>query len=197
MKTFRLLVPAIVALSGAARAEPLVDTSASVVVGGGLTGFTDGAMRQATSPGLLWTLRLTIGSRTLLGFEVDYAGAASDLDMLGVHGGTLEATTVDGLVRLGLRPHGTWNPYVFGGIGVQRYDLVGGTRSLLEPAMRTQEDSVAFPAGIGVHLRHDGLVFDARGTYRASLADGLVPRDTGGYAPMSAWEASVAAGFEL
>lgn len=175
----------------------------STILGGGITGFTDQTMRDATTRnvGGLWDLRVTIGSHTPLALDVGYVGTAADVNALaGAQSGTLVGSTFEGAVRYNILPHGSWNPYAFVGMGWQRYDITGADFTLSDAGMRDSDNSIVFPMGAGVSYRdRSGLVLDLRGTFRANTEQGLVLESIGSdsYAPMHSWEASAAAGYEF
>lgn len=175
----------------------------STILGGGITGFTDQTMRDATttSVGGLWDLRVTIGSHTPLAFDVGYTGTAADVNALaGAQSGTLVGSTFEGAVRYNVLPQNSWNPYAFVGMGWQRYDITGADFTLSDAGMRDSDNSIVFPMGAGLSYRdQSGLVLDLRGTFRANTQQGLVLESIGSdkYAPMHTWEASAAAGYEF
>lgn len=175
----------------------------STILGGGVTGFTDKAVRDtiSNSVGGLWDLRVTLGSHAPLALDIGYVGTASKINALtGSKWGTLVGTTAEAALRFNLLPHEAWNPYAFAGIGWQRYDLAGGTFTLTDTGMRESDNSVVFPMGVGVGYRDKtGLVLDVRGTFRANSGYGLIQdaASPGNFVPMHAWEASGAVGYEF
>jgi len=185
--------------------EPGLQTGigVSTILGGGLTGFTDQQMRDTVSSdvGGLWNLRVTIGSHTPIGFDIGYVGTAANINaLIGTQDGTLVGSTVEGALRWNVLPHYAWNPYAFAGIGWQRYDLTGGDFALSDTGVNDSDNSVVFPMGAGVAYRDkSGIVADLHGTIRVNTNAGLVLENAGGdtFAPMHAWEASAAVGYEF
>lgn len=179
------------------------DYGVSTTLGGGIGSFTGQEMRDAVaSPvGGLWDLRVTIGSHTPLGLEVGYLGTATSIDALtGSQSGTLVGTTAEGALRYNVLPHYAFNPYAFAGVGWQRYDMTGGTFTLSDTGMNATDNELAIPMGVGLSYRADnGLIIDARGTFRAAIGPDLVLTTVGGtdYAPMHTWAATAAAGYEF
>jgi hypothetical protein len=175
----------------------------SATLGGGLTGFTDQTMRDVVSDtvGSLWNLRVTIGSHTPIAVDLGYIGTAQSIDALsGTQNATLVGTTAEGALRWNILPHYAWNPYVFAGVGWQRYDIAGAKFSMADSGINDSDNSVVFPMGTGVSYRaQNGLVLDLKGTFRASTQAGLVIDTTGNdsYAPLHTWEASGALGYEF
>src|SRR5262249_39011520 len=77
-----------------------------VIVGGGVSGFTDKAMREVTSDVQgLWNLRATFGTRIPVAFDVAYIGTASNINALtGTQTGTLVGTTLEGALQINILP---------------------------------------------------------------------------------------------
>jgi hypothetical protein len=177
----------------------------TAILGGGVTGFTDKAVRDTTSSiGGLWDLRVTIGSHVPLALEVGYVGSATSIDGLPLgQSATLIGTAVEGALRFNVLPHRRWNPYIFAGVGWQRYDVVETNVMLLTSGMNDKDNLLEFPLGAGVSYRHNGLVADVRGTFRVATDQNLVlttpalSPTSDDFAPMHTWEASAAIGYEF
>jgi hypothetical protein len=181
----------------------------AAIIGGGVSGFTDRQMRDTVSSNVsgLWDARFTFGSHVPIGLDVAYLGTAVNLNSLsGTQTATLVGTTAEGALRWNILPHADFNPYIFGGMGWQRYDVTGRTVNLSDSGMRQSDNSIVFPMGAGLSYRHpSGFLVDARGTFRANVDQGLVlqpgnsPSSTNSsnYAPMHTWEASAAVGYEF
>lgn len=179
----------------------------STILGGGVTGFTDKTMRNTTSNiGGLWDLRVTIGSHLPLALDLSYVGSATNINGLPAgNRGTLIGTTAEGALRWNMLPHFAWTPYVFGGVGWQRYDVTQTHVSLTDSGMNDHDNLLEFPLGAGMAYRMAGLVFDVRGTFRATTDQNLVLRTlpttltptSDNFAPMHTWEASAALGYEF
>ncbi len=176
----------------------------STILGGGVTGFTDKAMRDTitNNVGGLWDFRVTLGSHTPLALDISYIGTAAKINALtGTKWGTLVGTSAEAALRYNVLPHYAWNPYVFAGVGWQHYDINGISFTMADTGMNPSDNSVVFPMGTGISYRDaSGLVVDLRGTFRANADYGLVLNPTSPdhtYAPMHAWEASGAVGYEF
>jgi len=175
----------------------------STVLGGGVTGFTDKAMRDTLTSNVSgqWNLRATIGSHTPLALDLGYLGTAAQINsLIGAQTGTLVGTTFEGALRYNILPHADLNPYAFAGIGWQRYDTSGGNFNLSDTGMNASDNSVVFPMGAGLVYRDkSGILLDVHGTFRANANAGLVLESPGGssYVPMHTWEASGAFGYEF
>jgi hypothetical protein len=177
----------------------------SAILGGGVTGFTDKTMRDTTSNvGGMWDLRVTIGSHLPLALDISYLGSATNINGLPTgNKGTLIGTTVEGAARFNVLPHFAFTPYVFGGIGWQRYDVTQTTVSLSDGGMNAHDNLLEFPLGAGFAYRAGGFVADLRGTFRIATDQNLVlttptlTPTSSDFAPMHTWEASAALGYEF
>jgi hypothetical protein len=174
----------------------------SATLGAGIGGFTSSTMRDVASDvGGLWDLHVTVGSHTPIGLDVSYIGTAAKIDaLIGPEDGTLVGTAVETALRYNILPQFKWNPYVFAGVGWQRYDITGGTFRLSDTGMNESDNSIVFPLGAGVTYRdRSGFIADVRATFRPDVRAGLVLEDpiSRDYAPMHTWAASAAAGYEF
>lgn len=172
-----------------------------VTVGGGINGFTDSLLRDTvdTTVGGAWALRATFGTHIPLGLDVSYTGTSVDLRPLGQSAtGQLLGTNIEGALRWNILPHFEVNPYVFAGIGWQRYDLRDVNFSQADAGIADQDDVAVFPMGAGLSYRDtSGITFDARGTFRPATESNLIVDDTGGFAEVHSWEASGNIGYEF
>lgn len=174
-----------------------------VIAGVGLMGFTNSTVRDATSSvGGLWDLRVTLGSHVPIGVDVSYVGSSQSINsVIGSNSGTLIGTAVEGAVRWNILPHSPVNPYLFGGVGWQRYDITGASFTQADAGVNDSDNLLDFPAGAGLSYREAGFVADIRGTYRWTTDNNLIiahPLTPGsGFAKMDSWGASAAAGFEF
>ena len=177
----------------------------STILGGGVVGFTDRAMRSTTADiGGMWDLRVTLGTHIPLGVELSYLGSATKLNGLPTgQNGTLIGTTAEGALRYNVLPHFPWTPYAFAGIGWQRYDVTNARVNLSDSGMNDHDNLLEFPMGAGLAYRMAGFVFDLRGTFRAATEQNLVLKQpaaaptSSDFAPMHTWEASAALGYEF
>jgi hypothetical protein len=180
----------------------------STILGGGVAGFTDRTMRNTTSDvGGLWGIRMTSGSHIPLGLDLAYVGSATNINGLpNGQNGTLIGTTAEAALRYNVMPHMPFNPYVFAGIGWQRYDVTSANVTLSDSGMNEPDNLLEFPLGVGFSYRSNGFVGDLRGTFRATTDQNLVLRSgvlppanptSNDFAPMHTWEASAALGYEF
>jgi hypothetical protein len=173
----------------------------AVILGGGITGFIDAAMRDVMKKdfGGLWDLRVSMGTHVPLGLDVSYVGTATSLQTIaGIDNGTLIGTTVEGALRYNILPHFAWNPYVFAGVGWQRYDVTDASFLSELTGMSKMDNVLEFPVGAGVSYRDGGgFLVDVRGTFRAATDSDLLRKPDGDQAPLHSWEASGAIGYEF
>lgn len=148
-----------------------------VTLGGGISGFTDQSMRNtaSSSVGGLWGLHVSIGTHVPIGVDLNYIGTATNMKPLGTDNGTLVGTTFEGALRYNILPHFSWTPYVFAGIGYQRYDLTSAHLAQSDSGMKSSDNIAVFPMGAGISYRDtSGFVVDLRGTFRAAMSSTLV-----------------------
>lgn len=173
----------------------------AMALGGGISGFTDPAMRDAAESDLggMWGVRVTIGSHIPVGVDLSYTGTSVDLAPLGsARTGTLVGTTIESALRWNVLPHYVWNPYVFGGVGWQRYDVMDANFTRADTGFIDQDDLVVVPMGGGVAWRDPGgLVVDVRGTFRLADTSSLMVDTAGERTDLHTWEASATVGYEL
>lgn len=203
MKTASWICAGLAALASPAHAEAphlASGIGVGVTVGGGITGFTDEGMRDVTDHvGGLWDLRVAFGTRTNLGLEVGYMGTAASVETFtGADNGTLLGTTLEGVVRWNLMPTSAFMPFVFAGVGWQRYDLLDAQFARSDTGMDDSDDILEVPAGLGLSYRdRSGLMFDLRGTFRVATFSDLLVKPDGDDAALHTWEASAAIGYEM
>jgi len=188
--------------------EPLLPSGigVSTILGGGVGGFTDKQMRSTTADvGGLWDLRVALGSHLPLALEVGYMGSATNINGLPTgNKGRLIGTTFEGDLRFNILPHMPFTPYVFAGMGWQRYDVNNTHVSLADTGVADHDNLMVFPMGVGMAYRIAGFVADVRGTFRYTTDNALVLSVPGvtqptpdDFVPMHSWEASAAVGYEF
>lgn len=177
----------------------------SVNVGGGVTGFADSTMRDATSDaGGAWNARVSIGTRSMLGLDLQYVGTATDIDRFDTlndnNDATLIGTNLEAAARLNMMPKQEWTPYLFAGAGWQHYSVTNEDNDLGLVAVGLSEDDdiAVFPLGGGFSYRDpSGLNVDVRGTYRVAQDSDIIRDADGDQTNLSTWEASGSLGFEF
>jgi hypothetical protein len=178
-----------------------------VDVGGGVTGFVGSRLRNTTSTlGGVWSIRAAFGTRIPLALEVGYTGSATAISgQIGPQTATLMGRTLESAIRYTVLPRATWSPYVFAGLGWQHYTIDDRSFELSDTGIRTADDLLVMPFGLGLDYRVGAIVTDLRGTLRAASGANLVldnpelalATGQGTYAPMHSWETSLNVGYEF
>jgi hypothetical protein len=164
----------------------------SATLGGGVTGFTASRAREFSDVGGGWNARLVIGTRSIIAGEIAYLGTVQDVEAVGLDGGAqLLSNGGELLGRVNFLP-GMFQPYVVAGAGFTQYNLVNDDFNV--SSVNNSDGVVNFPVGGGLAFRYEGLLVDARGTFRPSVEGDLF--DEGGN-DMHTWNANLNAGFEF
>jgi hypothetical protein len=180
----------------------------STTLNGGVVQFTNSTMRGTTSSlGGLWGLHVTFGTHLPLALDLAYVGTATHVGGLPTgNSATLIGTAAEGTLRWNVLPRSSWTPYVFGGVGYQRYDVTGGDVTLSDSGMNSSDNLLSVPTGLGFAWRgNNGLVADVHGTYRFTwfqdllLSNGapILGTSSSDFVKLNNWEASAAIGYEF
>jgi len=168
--------------------------------GVGIGGFTDKDLRETTASGVngLWSFRVAFGTHVPLAFEAAYVGESSNLNAIGAPNATLIGTTVEGDLRWNILSHALFTPYIFAGVGYQRYDVQNIQFQTADFGLRDSDNSLEIPMGVGASYRDpSGFVADARGTFRQAVGSDLIVNSTASSPSLSWWEASINLGYEF
>ena len=179
-------------------------------VGGGVGDFTQPSASGATNVGGNWDARLGIGTRSVLGIEADYNGGARDISALGLENQAfLMNNGIEGVARLNVpitvpNTKTLVEPYTFGGVGWQHYDLVdagsplGGHPNNTSDVQNT-DDIMTVPLGVGLDFGFSGFTLGARATYRQALFNDLLGSPTSSFdrTSLNSWETGATLGFEF
>ena len=178
--------------------DVLAPLGVSVTVGGGVGGFTDSMMRDMTGVAGGWGVRVTVGSHTLVGFEAAYMGGLQSIDSLGLDDNAqLLSSAVEADLRLNvLRPFSDFvlQPYLFMGGAWKRYDLERVDTNVSD--VRSRDDVVEIPMGIGIGCEIQRFVFDLRGAYRPAWDADLMPGADEGTG-LASWSAALHIGYDF
>ncbi len=169
-----------------------------IAAGGGAGGFVNDSLRNTTSVGGDWDVRATIGTRMPIAFEGSYIGSAQSIDALGLdNDAVLVGNGVQGALRFSAPIGLPFRPFAFGGAAWRRYDLTGSDTNLSDVA--GADDVLELPVGIGIGGSWNGLMLDARGEYRFSADNDLLPvtEDGSDYAEMDRWGIKGTVGVEF
>ncbi|HTM23123.1 MAG TPA: hypothetical protein VL172_21530 [Kofleriaceae bacterium] len=177
----------------------LTEWGMSISAGGGGEGFTDKDMRDSSGNCGAWNVRAQLGTRTPIAFEAAYIGSAQSIDALGLdQDAILLGTAVEGTVRVNILARSAWQPYAFAGGAWRRWNVTNADVNTSDVAEK--DDVLEIPMGAGLAYRHRGFVADARGAFRLSTGEDMVPTSTtegGGFQPMHRWSAMGSVGYEF
>ena len=172
----------------------------SVMVGAGATDFTDQATRNTTSAGGYWDVRASFGTRSYVGVEGAYLGAATPIHSLGMDSNALLARNgVEGNMRLNLpiliKSEFLIEPFVVGGVGWAHYSLTNTTTNT--SSVQDNNDVLTLPIGTGIAFGYSGFLIDARFVFRAAYADTMLKTMAGDPAGLGNWQLGATAGYEF
>ena len=168
-----------------------------VSAGAGVTGFVDGDMRAATDPGAAWDLRVAAGTRLPVSIEAAYVGSAQAIDALGLDpDAILVGSGLEAGARIDLLPAEA-NPFVVVGAGWTRYQLANADRNT--SSLNQRDDVLTLSLAIGMDLRIDRVVLDARAVMRPTFDNELLPdsAEPGNPTRLDSLSLLVRAGLEL
>lgn len=177
----------------------------TVSLGGGISGFTNDVMRDATDVGGDWGLRLAFGTRSPLSLEASYIGSAQNIDAIGLDD---DAILVGNGAQAALRLNATFDlpvqPFVFGGAAWRRYDLTN--EDFNTSNVKNSDNVLELPVGVGIAGKWSGFSLDLRGEFRPTLGNDLIPtfdvdgdEDFGNdnFAAMHRWGVNAMIGYEF
>jgi hypothetical protein len=163
-----------------------------VLIGGGVTQFTDSDVKDAVDVGGAWDVRVGVGSRYFLGVEAAYVGSFRG----GKNGANdLMTNGAEGILRVQypyVRQGWLVEPFAFGGVGWNRLSVRDAP-----PGIEDSDDIGVVPFGAGVTLGRGKLLFDARFTYRTSFAEDLAVAASGAKASFDNWAVNASIGAEF
>ena len=178
--------------------SPLSGIGIAVAAGGGAGGFTDATMSDTTDVGGDWDVRVTLGTRSPIAFEGSYIGSAQNITALGLdNDAVLIGNGMQGALRVNATLDLPVQPFAFGGVAWRRYDLSNANTNLSDVA--GSDDVLEVPLGIGLAGRMGEFVLDARGEYRMSSEEDLIPSQNrvGSNADMARWGVKGTVGVEF
>lgn len=178
-----------------------------IAAGGGMLGFVDPSLRDTTgSIGGMWAFRAAFGTHIPLALEVGYIGSATPIESeFGRADALMIGTALESALRYNVVPRAAWSPYVFAGLGWQRFTIDDAAFQLSDTGIGNRDDLLVLPVGVGFSYRFGAVVTDLRGTFRAATGEDLVLEDpmlslatgAGRFAPMHTWDASLNVGYEF
>jgi hypothetical protein len=167
---------------------------AAVQLGGGVMDFAGTAARGNINMGGSWDLRLTWGTRSVVGFEAAYVGTANKIKAEGLDpNADLIGNGAEGVLRINapIEYHGSlFEPFGFGGVGWTRFDVVNDNVNVSN--VREKDHVLTVPFGGGLAMSYRGFFADARFTYRLAYNEDLIGRTS-----LDNWIASANLGSEF
>lgn len=146
----------------------------AVSAGGGVSGFTGESARNAAQDGGNWDVRATVGTHSPIAAEVSYLGSAQAIDALGLDdSAVLLGNGVQANLRVNLTTKGAFQPFLFGGAAWRHYSLENVDTNTSD--VSSSDNVLEIPVGAGVAYRYRGFILDARGEFRPSVGDDLLP----------------------
>jgi hypothetical protein len=177
----------------------------AIAAGGGVGAFTHDAARLSTNPGGDWDVRLTLGTRSPIAFEGSYIGSAQSIDALGLDSGAvLVGNGLQGALRVNTTIDFPVQPFFFGGLGWRHYEIMNTNANLSD--FESDDDVLEIPLGVGIAGKYRGLILDARGEFRATAYESMIPEagedddielDQDSSAAMHRWGVKATVGFEF
>ncbi|MFL5303643.1 MAG: OmpA family protein [Polyangia bacterium] len=154
----------------------------ALLVGGGYTDFTSQRLRDTTSAGGDWAVRLAIGTHSIIGFEGAYVGSARSIQPLGLStNADLVSSGGQGALRLNIpivRGDMLIEPYGFAGLGYQHYWITNYNRSTLSD-LSASDNVMTVPVGGGIAFAHRALMVDLRGSWVPTYYNNLLASSGG------------------
>ncbi|MBA3539152.1 MAG: hypothetical protein H0T79_05955, partial [Deltaproteobacteria bacterium] len=120
----------------------------AISVGGGVDGFTNEDLRDAAEVGGAWDVRVTLGTRSPIGFEASYIGSVQDIEALGLDDDALlVGNGLQGALRVNVLPNEMVQPFLYGGVAWRRYSLTN--EDFNTSAVSDEDDVLEIPLGVG------------------------------------------------
>jgi hypothetical protein len=169
----------------------------ALMVGGGVTDFTDAPTRSETSTGGSWTARLAVATRSIVGFDASYVGGANTLHGFGGGNFTLVRNGLEGALRINapLYSYDTlFLPYALAGVGWNTY-RVANYNSSTTSVSGGYDNTVTVPLGLGFAIGYRGFMADLRYTLRPTYEQNIFVNQTNG--ALSNWDFGGMLGYEF
>lgn len=167
-----------------------------LLLGGGYQQFTNNNLRNETSQGGYWNVRIVEGTRQFVGFEAAYVGDARGLTGLGFsNDARLISNGLEGALRVNVpivRGLALVEPFGFIGVGWQHYQVTNNNNSLAD--ITAKDDILTMPFGGGLEFAYRGFMADARFTYRETYYNNLLGPNGG---DLNNWNVGGQVGFEF
>ena len=158
----------------------------AVMAGGGYQDFTNSDMRDLTKGGGAWDVRFIGGTRSYLGFEGAYVGAARSIQALGetASNPTLVSNGFEANLRINApftKGASLIEPYGIVGMGWSRYHISNfdSSSGALSSFNAANDDVMTVPVGLGFAYGYKALIVDVRGTWAATYYNNLLQASNG------------------
>jgi hypothetical protein len=146
------------------------------VAGGGVGDYTKNAVKQNTDMQGVWNLRTVIGTRSYAAIEGAWTGAAGTISGFGLdRNNTLIRNGLEAALRLNapFNAKGTLlEPYIFGGVGWDRYQLSHSPNVTADVTER--DNALVTPVGVGFNASYRGFLMDIRYAFRPTFREDLL-----------------------
>jgi hypothetical protein len=165
----------------------------AVLLGGGFGNFTDDAARDVTGAAGGWGLRYVAGTRSVIGGEISYTGAANSIDGTTIGDDYLLSSSFDANLRGGWPiPMGSTllSPFAYIGAGWTRYDLINEVPTGILAS--DTDNQFTIPMGAGFAVGYRGFMAETRITYRPAFSEDLF-----GDTDMDTWGMTFSLGGEF
>jgi hypothetical protein len=173
----------------------------AVMAGGGYQDFSNGDMRDRTNGGGAWDVRFIGGTRSYVGFEGAYVGAARSIQTLGAtaNNPTLVSNGFEGNLRFNvpiMKGASLIEPYGVVGLGWSRYHITNynSNTATLSDFDATDDDVMTVPLGVGFAYGYKAFIADVRGTYAPTYYNNLLQASNGS-GTLSTWGFGGQVGF--
>jgi hypothetical protein len=167
------------------------DGGMSFFVGGGVMDFTDSDTRDFTDLAGTWEARLGVGTRSIIGLEAAYIGAAQGVEALGLDdSAVLTSHGAEANFRLNFS-RGGLQPYALAGAGWRHYSVTNDDFNTSD--VNDSDDVFEIPLGVGITYHLDPVLLDLRGVFRPAFGSDLVGDDE----ELHNWSARMNVGWEF
>jgi hypothetical protein len=153
----------------------------AVSIGGGVDDFVKNTMRDISSVGGSWNLRVIGGTHSYIGFEASYIGSAQSLNNLsGISRATLYGNGVQLTLRLNATTGYPIQPFIYSGGAYRRYGMTSTGINLDNFESNNNVAEVPLGVGVAAYLgEQPGLMLDVRGEYRFAWGDEMLQGTSG------------------
>ena len=177
--------------------RPVSGVGMTLFAGGGVTDFLERSARSETRTGGAWTARLTVGTRSIVGFDASYVGGANAITGLGTGNATLIRNGFEGALRLNaplLARDTLLEPYVLAGIGWNSYRVT--SLSAANASLSASSDNtLSVPLAVGFTVGVRGFMADLRFTLRPTYDQSVFTGETS--SALSNWDLGAMLGYEF